>query len=146
MQIDKSTRMFKLFSWCIRLLIAVNDGEPLRRDYLKDGTDLCHFMRTILVTMPVVIMLQVLAFTIPVIALFVMPYYWFESKGVFVSASIMAGTFILIVSVAFIKDLKDRLSWHEPSPTEPTFKNLVTAYIMAKKSKICPLIHWKESK
>jgi len=144
MQIDKNTRMFKLFAWSIRLLIALNDGEPLRKDYLSEGTDLCHFMRTILVTMPMVIVLQALAVIMPVMALIVMPYYWFETKGVVFSVSTIAVVFLFILLLMFIKDLGEKSG--TKSPTEPTLAKLVVTYIKAKKSRICPLIRWKESK
>jgi hypothetical protein len=145
MTIEKDTRVFKLFSWCIRLLIAVNDGEPLRRDYLNEGTDLCHFVRTILVTMPVYVFFQVLALVMPVLALLVMPYVWFETKGMTVSVSIIIGMFIVVFVGMLLNDFRERKRPMKDK-TEPTFRNLITTYIKSKKSRICPLIYWKESK
>ena len=139
--------MFKLFSWCIQLQIAFHDGEPLRRDYLNVGTDLCHFVRTILVTTPVIILFHVLALMMPVLALFVMPYFWFEAKGVIISTSIIVGVSVIIFGYMLVKDIYDKLSKTKTSSaTELTFGHLMATYLMAKKSKICPLIHWKETK
>jgi hypothetical protein len=50
MQISKSTRLYKLFAWSIRLITAFSGGGYERRNSITSGTDLCHFIRTLLIT------------------------------------------------------------------------------------------------
>lgn len=145
--IGKDTRIFKLFSWCIQLQIAFNDGEPLRRDYINEGTDLCHLVRTILITAPAIILSELAAVCVLASAFFILPYNLFGTRGPVTSLVVIGGLFIIILVTFVIRDIAEGMkkrSTSIPVPRPPTFLNLLGTYLHAKKSRICPLVRFKE--
>lgn len=143
--IGKDTRIFKLFSWCIQLQIAFNDGEPLRRDYINKGTDLCHLMRTILITTPAIILIELAAVVFTALALFIVPYNLFGTKGPITSVVVIGSLFGIVLITFLIRDISEGMNKSSSdTPKPPTFMNLVGTYLHAKKSRICPLVRFKE--
>jgi hypothetical protein len=142
-------------SWKIRL----------ERKYEK-GTNLCHFMRVILLWAPLVLLLHLVLYGGAIAALTIVPVYWFGLSGylglilglvVFIFLCVLAGFASAgigkSINYVVLRSRKSRQKSGteeipEPLTNEkigPSFGEVLWEYAVATKRRICPIINFKNA-
>lgn len=130
--IHKNTFTYKLYAFSISLQENLK-GESLEKDYLNEGTNLCHFMRSIVVWMPIILTFQAAAYLLPIAALTVIPWYMFGSVSAsFYSIGCTGVVALIMVGICYLP----QLSSHKV--------NVITAYVTSIKDGICPFVKWSD--
>lgn len=143
MTISKQSRLYRAYAWCIWLQTEFK-GSSLDHDYLNEGTNLCHFVRTLTVTTPAVIILQLVTYGMLIAAIFVQPFRIFGVGGPLTFVGLIAFVGVVVLLASAYQLYKKKKAPPSDIPPEPTFTSVLKDYVKAKKSKICPLISWKD--
>ncbi len=116
----------------------------------EKGTDICHFMRTIFVYAPAVLLLHLLVALEILAATIVVPLCYLGVGGYSIAilytgilAGIMCGLYKLTSSVvAGIGSLGNKIEEKRRSRQGPSFWKLTGEWLYAQKRKVCPLINF----
>ncbi len=142
-------------TWYVRLFfLAVGIWDEFRdRDTLwlaREETNLCYFIRVILVWMPFVLLLHLCLVAAAIFAAIYWPIHLFGTRGYGTGlAGVAVIVFLVVGTVVGTKwFLKRRRA--EPRVTkaavekQPGFLSLVVTAAVASKKKICPIIRFTE--
>jgi hypothetical protein len=147
------------FFWCCRVLdrfVSLSDRKffmDSREEVHKNGTNLCHFFRTLffgtLITAFVVSLYVTILFIV-----FILPFFLFNAYSIMAVIGIITGVLIgigLVIASIFwlarlfsagMKYLGERRA---TSPTkQPGFFAIFIAYLVALKERYCPLMQFKD--
>ena len=158
MTIEKNTWHAKLFFWSLRVLRKFRDGqdwnkEVLEKDLLKNGTNLCEYIRITFLWMPLVVLLHVVFYGMIVAAFLVVPIALFGVKsylkttGTFIGAGI--AIIIILISIVFICE---QFSFHIAPRIRKVkrgefsgFAKVFSEWVKAKKERVCPIVQFVEN-
>lgn len=143
MTISKNSTYYRVFLWSIKLQEALSGG-PLSLDYARSGTNFCHLVRSIVIYIPFVFIMQALFVLAPLTALVGLPLWlfgltgWIHTLEVFGLGAASMGLSFLVYRLYDV--------WAHGSALPLTERELsfLAQWIVAKKSKICPFIEWSE--
>jgi hypothetical protein len=147
--VPKHTRIFRLFAFGIRLEEALNGG-PLDINYVVRGTNLCHFVRTIVIGIPFVFAMQLLFIAAPLVALYWLPRYLFGVTGWLHVLEIFGGTALtggIVALILYLVGVYGANQGSEPDDTGGRKRRgppVFVEWIKAKKARICPMVEWSE--
>jgi uncharacterized membrane protein len=116
-----------------------------------NGTNLCFFVRTIVLYVPVVLLSHAIAFGLCLLAFVVAPIMMFGGRyyayGVGAIVAIVAVLFGAVFFYEYVQNKKDaKREWNgqrvrrTPSAREPSFGKLLWDWAVAQKQKVCPMI------
>jgi len=153
MNLNKQSWYVRWFFWSLDILDKFVGCDTWR--YQK-GTNLCHFMRVILIYAPLVLVLHLALYGAAIGVVTVLPVYLFGwgSYGKTLGF-VAAGVFIWFVTQAILERRKitgqESIVAQSPkvvqaSSAGPTFWQVVGEWLRAKKAKVCPLIAFNDSK
>ncbi len=164
MTIYKDSWHFGAFLFGCRLVDIFLPGkywDDRYSDRFRRGTNLCHYMRVILVYTPLILLAWAGVAAAGVGSLIVLPVYLFGMAGYGETIAVIVGAFLALVIVAFAcMVITDTCHWvmgklrgegHTERPkaqtasASPTFFDLVAEWIVAKKKAICPTISFSEA-
>lgn len=136
----------RLYRFTTELKSTLRWGYSSGYSHKADGTNLCHYMRTIVLHLPLVVAWNTIVCLTPLAALFG-PYLFFPAS----TAAMAQGSIVaLLAAVVGIGCLCVAISdWFENRRyrrySMPKSENIVKTYLKAKKQRICPLVEIKES-
>ena len=159
MELSRKKWYVRLFFWSLDIWSEFKDESSHQNYGQRMGTNLCFFMRVILVYMPVVLLLHAAILISLVASLTVVPIYFFGALKFFL---ILVAFLFVIGSVLLIKAYRRRFVPREFSlimdqftipeellinqTTKKTnsigFFKVLKEYIIATKMKICPSIQF----
>ena len=168
MNLNRNVWYVHLFFWSLGIWGAFRDNDG-RYDCsrMEDrGTNLCFFVRVLVVYMPLVLLLHVVFAGVLVASLTVLPVYLFGSIAygwTLASTAVVVGTFWGVgvalryakhaarrkpaqVKVVELKHEEKLAPKAAEAPKGPSFFEVLWAYLVAAKKKICPLITFIASK
>lgn len=157
MELDKRQWYVRWFFWSLTVWDEFKDHGDSSWRY-RNGTNLCHFLRVMLVWCPLVLLLNVAVYGAGVAALTALPIYFWGGTGYAYVVGALAIVVGVIISLnALSRRLKEWERRHPPAPkpekkkeppkvavpaapTGPGFWQVVWQYIVASKQKVCPII------
>ena len=151
MELSRTTWYVKLYLWCLQIIDKSRPGDEHGKpstyyeDY-RDSTNLCQFMRVILVWAPFVILLNFSSYIFSVGLMTYIPIVYFGfGGGWFKALLIIAVGVCTIIGVGLcVSKIYDWNEERKPRPKahkDPTFKSLLWGHITDAKKSICPFIH-----
>lgn len=171
MEIDRNSWHARLYLWCLRIWAKFRYGyghtDSAYYYRFTEETNLCLYIRAIVVWMPLVVLLHLflLAYAIGVLSIPFLTFGW-NYIG-FLIVAFAAVAIVPVIGSLLTKKLKpaERLDYREKEHKEnlereakqeakkrrkaersPSFTRVVIEWAKAKKAKICPIINLVESK
>jgi hypothetical protein len=147
MTLDSNNWYVRLFHWSLKTCDGFTDRYTAYR--YEGRTNLCHFMRVILVYMPLVWLIQILTHIATIGVLIILPIRLFGFQIYVIGLlEILIGSVVSVVGYHLIRHIflarrKQRQRRVSDELHEPTFIHVVVAWIKAKEKKICPIIEFK---
>ena len=143
----------RLFFWSLGIWQAFRKYDSrYDRGYVEEkGTNLCFFFRVILVYMPLVLLVHGALVVAAIASLTAVPIYLFGARGY----GWTVGVTIAVIGTVWGLALCARCIYHpkvgftesrkaliqpEKTPLPPNFFDVLWAYIVSTKQRICPLI------
>ena len=167
MELNPNVWYVRLFFWSFEIWSAFLEGDYARdRSHMeKNGTNLCFFIRVMVVYMPLVLLLHLGLVVVAVISLTALPIYLF---GGIAYGWILATTAMVVGIIWGVKtmrqhrlrrarDMASLIDYveveEEPVASQvdtalkgPGFFEVVWAYIVAAKKQVCPSINFLPTK
>jgi hypothetical protein len=155
MELNRSVWYVRLFFWSLRIWGAFRNDDHRYDVYEmeKRGTNLCFFVRVMIVYMPLVLLTHVAFVVAAVASLTVLPIYLFGGINygwllvvIAVVTCTLKGIGVAERRVAERKHMWVKLMEHERETQQatesggPGFFGVLWAYLVATKKKVCPLI------
>lgn len=160
MELNRSIWYVRLFFWSLGIWGAFRDGDyRYDRSYVEErGANLCFFIRVMVVYTPLVLLLHAAFAAAAVASLTALPIYFF---GGIAYGWTLATIVVVIGTIWGVKvALRRRAAWREhthvkfverkrearpeteatETPRGPGFFEVLLAYLVAAKKKICPSI------
>jgi uncharacterized membrane protein YwzB len=150
MKIEKNSWHAHLFFECLKMCEAFTDRDWLVEQYRR-RTNLCHYMRVVMVYAPLIIAVHVVAVVATFWVLIIRPIQLFGMTGYLSTLRVIVigiVTIVLLVGLRalilhFYRKRKPRdVVHHEPGKLAQSL-DLFGEYLAAKKARICPLITFK---
>jgi len=113
------------------------------------GTNLCFFLRVMLVWTPLVLLLHTVVYGVAIAALTIVPIYLFGGSGYFWGVSAIVTLVLIILGVKKLRDYLEKRRWQMTLreanreanvSAEPSFFKILSEWSVAQKKKICPTI------
>lgn len=167
MELDRNCWYVRLFFWSLEIVDEFTDGNRVY-DAEKEGTNLCPFMRTILICMPLIFLLHAVVIAAAVYALTALPIRLFGGWAYVWAIIGIACVLLMILVIKFtLKALAKRALSRQDSQQQeeekeeperpsrvaveketsgPSFSAVLREYIVAIHKKVCPMIVFKQSK
>lgn len=153
MELNKNIWYVRLFFWSLGIWEAFRDGNYRydRERVEVFGTNLCFFVRVVVLYMPFAILLNVVSVALAVASLTLLPIYFFGG----VTYGWILGAIALVIGVMWgVKTVRGGIMWvrfverkrmvrrarEAMKPGEPGFLEVLWAYLVATKKKVCPSI------
>lgn len=138
MTIERDSEICRLYLWSLGLC---EEFSGHNKDALREKTNLCHFVRTIVVYMPLIILSELCVWCAVLFATIIQPIRLWGFGG-------YSGTLVIIaLTVGAIYGVIRFASYLEDLPPRPRrtrsksqTRLVLEAYVHAKKQRICPLI------
>lgn len=149
----------RLFFWCLSIQDEFTEGNAEYR-VRRHGTNLCHFLRVILVYTPIIFLLHLVLYGGAVAAITYVP----------MSLMGLGWYFAVAIAIACLVGIIYAIKWYRrwqlnrpaktqsraeaqpvqaaaatPKPTSPSFGSLVWQFIVAQKRRVCPLINFSRT-
>ena len=153
MNLNRGQWHVRLFFWALGIWDEFARNGDTSYQYV-DGTNLCHFVRTITVYAPLVILLHGGLIAAAVYSVILLPV---ELFGAVTYSRILAGLVLLAGAVIGIKALvryREKRSWMKPEvrivkapppiATGPSFWAIMLEWLISQKKKICPMIRFEQ--
>jgi hypothetical protein len=138
-EINKSNRLYKLYIWCLGVCAKILHNEKdVDWQYRQkiEKTNLCHFVRLIFVTTPLLLLFNFLTYIL-VLMVIVAPFFLLPIGSIVNMILIIFG---ILLTLGFAITL---LFWVSNFKNYEIYET-IKEYIQAKKSKICPYLYFKE--
>lgn len=157
MHLNKDSWYVRWYFWSLGICEEFSDNCSLTDRAENRGTNLCAFMRVILIYAPLILLLHAIVYAGAIATITVWPIYLFGLKGYILGVSAVVGLVILVFLVINLVWLlldrrKTRIAAQQQAakPTNadaanPGFFHIVRQWVVAKKQKVCPLITFDES-
>jgi len=145
--ISKTNRIFRVYRHCLRFLGDISDHNY---DAELTKTNLCRFIRVIVVFYPLGWALQILTIITPIVTLVLVPRSLFGWQGVlhiweaiaFLAAMCLAFYLIVLIMDRY-REVKG-VGIYPTRPREPSVFSIACEVIISNKRKICPYIEFQE--
>ncbi len=133
--------MYRLFAWSIGICEKFGQDPEERQAYRErlTETNLCTFVRVILVYVPLVLFAQATTVGALIWATLVLPIRLFGLGGYLLTLAAIALSIITLVGLCFLIS-KSTNAVKSLAASEPV--SLAVQYISARKRKFCPLIRF----
>ncbi len=152
MDLSKTTWYVRLYLWCLQIIDKSRPGDEHGQpstyyDDYRDSTNLCQFMRVILVWAPFVILLNFSSYIFSVGLLTYIPivYFGFGSSWLTFLVVLVVAVAAVIGFISVIYKLDERNESRKSNLVEhkdPTFRSLLWGRIVDGKQKyLCPFIN-----
>ncbi|MDO8655467.1 MAG: hypothetical protein Q7R48_03615 [bacterium] len=154
MELNRNVWYVQLFFWSLRIYGAFRKDFWNRRRFdpeevARNGTNLCFFMRVIIVYVPLILLSHAALFVAAAASVTLVPISFFGAAAygrtlVFLAAT-AAIIFLIIKMITFAQRHKPAKQTPKKrpvakQPTGPSFLEVSWAYVVAVKRKVCPLI------
>ena len=164
MELNQKRWYVQWFFFSLYIIDRFTDGYDEDK-YRYRGTNLCHFMRVTLIWAPLVLLLNLAVYGLLLLALVLVPLYYFGLSGSAKGYGIIIAAIIAIVLVVFLiwgakqltyilQERSDKLAEAlqerrarkaaERAANGPGFGSMVWQYAVASKRRICPLITFNQ--
>ncbi len=154
MELDKRQWYVRWFFWSLMVWDEFKETDSSWR--YENGTNLCHFIRVMLVWCPLVLLLNAAVYGSGIAALTALPIYLYGGVGYAWVVGIIAFVVALILAIKFAlrrlrewerrqpamhkSEKKNETPKVAPAPTGPGFFEVLWKYIVGLKKKVCPTI------
>lgn len=139
MVIDKENWMGKLFFWALGICEAFTEKDLIERFSKK--TSKCHFLRVLVVYLPLILLAQLLFWTYAGLLLFAVPIYGFGFVGFLKATGAVLGGIVAVVVILVAwggcMEIKERICEKNMQKSTATFWMLVVEWLKEKKEGIC---------
>jgi len=160
MEIDQNSWHAKLYFWCLSIWARFKSGDHSERYYWRfsQKTNLCLYIRSIVIWMPLVVLLHLLLL-VYAIGVLSIPLFTFGWGYIYFLASIVIATAGIYLWVRYLHEKpKSELDYQKlykereekerkrerkmalKANKPPSFTEVLIEWIKAKKSAICPII------
>jgi hypothetical protein len=155
MELDKRQWYVRWFFWSLMLWDEFREDETSWQ-FENNGTNLCHFIRVILVWAPLVVVLHLLVYGSAIAVLTAWPIYlfgfsWYMAALLAIAivvgavwgtkrASRKAREWRRTHPITVLRPTFRRTKTVEAAPRGPGFFEVLWQYVVAVKSKVCPTI------
>jgi uncharacterized membrane protein len=129
----------------------------------RKGTNLCHFVRVILLWTPLVVVLHLALYAAALAALIALPIYWFGLSGYLGTVVGLVVFAALVVLVSFVvagvgkgmayvarqsranRQKREAQAASKPAPEKkgPSFGEVLWQFAVATKRRVCPVLNFK---
>lgn len=164
MELNPNSWYVRLFFWSVGIWGAFLDKEYryVPDDLRERGTNLCFFVRVMVVYMPLVLLLHAAFVVAAVVSLTALPIYLFGSIAYGWTLAAIAAVIVAILGVKrmlglrallraieqeraqrekrFVEQEREERSVVTEAPKGPSFFEVLWAYLVAGKKKICPSV------
>ena len=149
MNISKESSMGKLFFWALGICEKFTDRSLEYK--FRNQTNLCHFVRTVFVYTPIILLLQLLFWVGAVTCLIVVPAYMFGFAGFLKTTGLVLAGIVLVILLLFLifligEGYSRTRNWisdfKHGRKRAPTPLSITVDWVKAKKQKICPIIRF----
>lgn len=144
--VQEGTLVYRWFAWSLKILrmASIDDAEHPPKDYLSEGTNLCHMMRVLLIWAPLAIAFNFFTFAFWAFVLVVWPIYrlgvpmwsWYSLAYAVVA---LLGCFIYWIAT------RPKIEVNPTPNRAATISSLILASVVAQKQKICPFISFRRN-
>lgn len=155
MNLNKSKWYVRWYFWSLGICEEFLE-RGMQRDAELDGTNLCAFMRVILIYTPLILLIHAIVYASALATITLWPIHLFGLKGYGLIVGRIAVLIVLIILVTNLvgwlldkRQARILAQGQEAKPTNantagPGFARVLGRWVVAKKRKICPLITFVE--
>ena len=157
MELDRRQWYVRWFFWSLMVWNEFKEDDDSSWRY-RTGTNLCHFLRVMLVWCPLVLLLNAAVYGSGIAVLTVLPIYFYGGVGYAWIIGVIVFVVGLLLAVKFVNRRLSEWSYRRSAmrvrvpqpprapitaPTGPTFLEVLLSYIIAVKMKVCPTVTFK---
>ena len=163
MDLSKRQWYVAWFFLSLAIIDEFMDERGWRQSRYSEGTNLCSFVRVILLWAPIIVVLNLLGYAAVIAVLTYLPIHLFGLTGygwiVGGLAAVVAVIWLINVTFAALgrsnarrRELRRRENLHrgfdereapEPEKKGPSFAAVLWGYVVAAKQRICPMINFQ---
>jgi hypothetical protein len=157
MEVNSKTWYARWFLWSCDVLSYFTDSEQYSRNSYQNGTNLCHFFRTILFG-TLIAAVSLLTLVYAAFSIFVLPFILFPLVPFIAGVGVVIGIGVLFVaflalalySITFSKEYLEKLENRKREESlieknkDPSFFGVFYVYLKGIKEKFCPTIRFKK--
>ena len=152
MDLNRKRWYVRWYFWSLGICGEFIDSYSLTRRAEQKGTNLCAFMRMILVYAPLVLLFNAVVYASLIFTFIVLPIYLFGLKGFGLGVGVLGVLgFLILMTVSLVMWLKDKrrekvcakeqaVKTTSADVAGPGFFRVLGQWMVAKKRKVCPLI------
>ncbi|TSC84869.1 MAG: hypothetical protein G01um101413_253 [Parcubacteria group bacterium Gr01-1014_13] len=146
MDLNRSKWYVRWYFWSLGIMEEFWERWSMTSEKERAGTNLCQFMRTILFSAPLVLLLNAIVYISALASLTVLPIYLFGFKIYGVGLGAVVTLVLLIISGSYLynswtdRKLKQVDKPKKTDTANPSFVRVVWRFVQARKQKICPLV------
>ena len=155
MDLNPQSWYVRWFFWSLGILDAFLDNGERRWYMERHGTNLCFFLRTIVLYTPLILLLHAVVYGVALAALTIVPVLIFGASGYF--STVIAITLLVLIVIGVKQWRKHQQKGYQETElnrsariaavTEaivagPRFFQVLWAWLVAAKKKVCPMIRF----
>lgn len=156
MHLNKNSWYVRWYFWSLEICCQFLDNGNMMWRAEQKGTNLCAFMRVIIIYAPLILLLHAIVYAGALAAITIWPIYLFGLKGYGLGMGALVALVALIVGIVLLvmwlnKTRKARtanqgqkIKQTAVNSIDPGFFRIMGRWVVAKKRKICPLITFVE--
>lgn len=159
MHLNKDSWYVRWYFWSLGICEEFLDNHGLMWNAKNRGTNLCAFMRVILIYAPLILLLHAIVYASLLATITILPIKLFGLKWYGLVVGALVGLIILVLlAINLVPELLDKrreakriLAQEQATKTtnndatHPGFFRVLGKWVVAKKWKVCPLITFDES-
>ena len=147
MDLNRNKWYVRWYFWSLEICEEFTENYGNWMDKEQNGTNLCAFMRTILIYAPLILLFHAVVYAGALAIVTILPIYLFGLKGYGLGVGVLVG-FYIFVFLAISLGVWLRNKQKSGSLTkkqavvnsDPSFVCVLGRWVVAKKRRICPLI------
>lgn len=142
--VKEGTRVYRWFAWALEIVnkFSIHSDDNPAKDYLAEGTNLCHMLRVMLVWAPLILLFELVVTGFVVYLLVVWPVEKIGIAGFLTDWGIRLA---IIVSGYSLAVAYTKLSRAETVEEGIRVMGFLVEAIVAKKRKICPFVTFEKN-
>lgn len=149
MHLNRESWHARLFFWALGVWNEFRNNES-QEVFFRQQTNLCHYIRVLLVWMPLVLGIHAVLIGSTVWAFIILPIYLFGITGYGWTIAVIVGLIVAVFALVYFLKLLGRLfnkaeEWRdrpavEKPDTGPSFWEVLRVWKKAQKDKMCPFV------